>query len=515
MGQQLYERFAVFAGAFDEAAAAVDGYLRLPLREVMWGSDAELLQGTEFAQPALFVVEIALAALWRSFGVTPDVVMGHSVGEIAAACVAGVLSLPDAAKMVAARGRLMAGLPAGGVMVAVGASAAEVGPLLSDGVAIAAVNGPHSVVLSGEQAAVQALADRLAQTGRRVHRLAVSHAFHSPLMEPMLGEFASALAGIEVGPPRIDLVSNVTGQLAGAGYGSAQYWVEHVRAPVRLFEGVRVAESLGCGVFVELGPGAALTAAVDQSLDAEQAMSVATMPRDRPETESLVTAAGQLFSIGLTLNWVGVFAGLNAQRVELPTYGFARSRFWLGAGGADAGAPPATPTRLPDLAHQLHGLPPEEQDRALLEMVCEHAAAVLGHPSSQAIGHERAFHDLGFDSLIGVELRNRLTTHTGLALSRTLIFDYPTPAALADHLRRQLLHDEPDESDDEKVWSVLRKIPVRELRRTGLLDKLLFLANAPENPVVDSNISGDVIDSLSPDALIAMALNSSDDEDAG
>jgi acyl carrier protein len=140
---------------------------------------------------------------------------------------------------------------------------------------------------------------------------------------------------------------------------------------------------------------------------------------------------------------------------------------------------------------------------------------VLGHPSSQAIGHERAFHDLGFDSLIGVELRNRLTTHTGLALSRTLIFDYPTPAALADHLRRQLLHDEPDESDDEKVWSVLRKIPVRELRRTGLLDKLLFLANAPENPVVDSNVSGDVIDSLSPDALIAMALNSSDDEDAG
>ena len=127
MGRQLYERFAVFAGAFDEAAAAVDGYLRLPLREVMWGSDAELLQSTEFAQPALFVVEIALAALWQSFGVTPDVVMGHSVGEIAAACVAGVLSLPDAAKMVAARGRLMAGLPAGGVMVAVGASASRSG----------------------------------------------------------------------------------------------------------------------------------------------------------------------------------------------------------------------------------------------------------------------------------------------------------------------------------------------------------------------------------------------------
>ncbi|OBB81205.1 polyketide synthase [Mycobacterium colombiense] len=514
MGRQLYERFDVFARAFDEAATAVDAHLRAPLREVLWGADPEMLRNTEFAQPALFVIGIALTALWQFLGVTPDVVMGHSVGEITAACVAGVLTLADASLMVAARGRLMAGLPAGGVMVAVGAAEAEVAGLLNDGVSIAAVNGPDAVVLSGEQTPVDTLADRLAREGRRVHRLAVSHAFHSPLMQPMVAEFSAAVAGIEAGEPRIALVSNVTGQLAGAGYGSPQYWAEHVGRPVRFFEGVRTAEAAGAGVFVELGPGAALTAAVDQSLSAERAVSVASMAKDRPETESLLGAAGQLFTRGLDPNWAGVFAGLNARRVELPTYGFARQRFWLGAEGAGAtGAPPATASRTPDLAHRLLGLAPDDQHRVLVELVCEHAAAVSGHSGGHAIDRDRAFGDRGFDSMIGVELRNRLTSHTGLALSRTLIFDYPTPAALADHLRRQLLHYEPAESDEEKIWSALRKIPVRELRRTGLLEKLLLLAGTPETPVAEANAGADDIDALSPDALIAMALSSADEED--
>ncbi|OBH53215.1 polyketide synthase [Mycobacterium mantenii] len=514
MGLQLYDRFEVFARAFDDAAAAVDAHLRLPLREVMWGADPELLRSTEFAQPALFVLGIALAALWQSFGVIPDLVMGHSVGEIAAACVAGVLSLADASRVVAARGRLMAGLPAGGVMVAVGAAEAEVARLLNDGVSIAAVNGPNAVVLSGAQAPVDALADHLARAGRRVHRLAVSHAFHSPLMQPMVEKFSAAVADVEVGQPRIGLVSNVTGQLAGAGYGSAQYWAAHVGQPVRFFEGVRAAEAAGAGVFVELGPGAALTAAVDQSLSAERAISVPTLAKDRPETESVLGAAGRLFTRGVDLDWAGVFGGRGARRVELPTYGFARQSFWLGGGGAGTtGAPPATATRTPDLAHRLHGLTPDDQRRALLELVCEHAAAVSGHSGGQAIDHDRAFIDLGFDSMIGVELRNRLTSHTGLGLSRTLIFDYPTPAELAEHLRRQLLHDVSAESDEEKIWSTLRKIPVRELRRTGLLEKLLLLAGAPETPVADVNAGGDDIDSLSPDELIAMALSSADEED--
>lgn len=512
MGRQLYVRFDAFARAFDEAAAAVDAHVRLPLRDVMWGGDPELLRSTEFAQPALFVLGLALASLWESFGVTPDVVMGHSVGEIAAACVAGVLSLADASRLVAARGRLMAQLPAGGVMVAVEAGEAEVAGLLTDGVSLAAVNGPNAVVLSGAQAPVEALADRLARTGRRVHRLAVSHAFHSSLMQPMVAEFAAAVADIEAGPPRIGLVSNLTGRPAGSGYGSPQYWAAHIGQPVRFFEGVRAAEAAGAGTFVELGPGAALTAAVDQSLSTPRAVSVPTMIKDHPETESLLFAAGRLFTRGVDPNWAGVFAGHNARRIELPTYGFARQRFWLGSGGA--GAPPATAARAPDLAQRLHGLAPDDQHRVLVELVCEHAAAVSGHPGGHAIDHDRAFGDLGFDSMVGVELRNRLTSHTGLALSRTLIFDYPTPSALADHLRRQLLHDEAGESDDEDIWSTLRKIPVRELRRTGLLEKLLLLAGAPETPAAEAHSEADDIDSLSPDALIAMALSSADEEDA-
>ena len=212
MGEQLYRRFPVFAQAFDEAVAALDAHLRLPLRQVMWGSDAALLQSTEFAQSALFAVEVALAALLRHWGVLPDVVTGHSVGEITAAHVAGCLSLEDAAKVVAARGRLMAALPPGGAMVAVAASEDEVAPLLTAGVSLAAVNGPNAVVISGAEAPVTELADRLAQQGRRVHRLAVSHAFHSVLMEPMLEEFAQLLAGVSAAQPRIELVSNLTGQ---------------------------------------------------------------------------------------------------------------------------------------------------------------------------------------------------------------------------------------------------------------------------------------------------------------
>ncbi len=507
MGAELYARFPAFARAFDEAAKALDEHLRVPLAQVI--GDAAALHSTEFAQPALFAVEVALAALLEHWGVTPDVVMGHSVGEIAAAYVSGVLSLADAAKLVAARGRLMAELPAGGVMVAVAAGEAEVAPLLTEGVSIAAVNGPNAVVVSGAEASVGAFAQTFERQGRRAHRLAVSHAFHSPLMEPMIEDFAAVVADVAIAEPRIPLIVNTSGQVAGPGYGSAQYWIEHVRAPVRFADGVRAAESLGVTRFVEVGPGGGLSTAVEQSLTTQGPVSVVTMTKDRPEIDSLLTAAGRLFADGASVDWAKVLGG--GRRIPLPTYAFERQRYWL-----DVKSEPVRPaaTRPAELAGRLQRLEPDDRRRQLVELVSAHAADVLGHPDRRAVDPERAFADLGFDSLTGVELRDRLSADTGLTVARTAIFDYPNPVALADHLGDQLLHGRrKEEDDDETIRSLLTKIPIHELRRTGLLDQLLLLAGDSEGSLTDPTVSDDLIDSLSADALIALALKRGEPDD--
>ncbi len=434
MGRELYRRFPVFAEAFDEAVAAVDAHARLPLRDVMWGGDPELLQSTEFAQPALFALEVALAALWRSWGVTPDVVIGHSVGEIAAACVAGVLSLQDAARVVAARGRLMAALPDGGVMVAVTAAEAEVAPLLNGGVSIAAVNGPDAVVLSGERAAVTAVAGRLADRGRRVRQLAVSHAFHSPLMEPMIAEFSAVVAGVSPGAPRIELVSNVTGQLAGPGYGSADYWVEHVRRPVRFVDGVRCAESLGAGAFLEVGPGAALTAAVEECLAAEPAVSAVSMPKDRPEVDSVLLAAGRLFASGADVGWAAAFAGLAAGRVDLPTYAFARRRFWLST--ESVGVRDTAGLGLVPAEHALLGAVVQRPDSGGVVLTGRLSTPAQPWLADHAVTGTVLFPGAGF-----VELTLRAGDEVGCPVIEELTLSAPLPLPAAGAVRVQVVVD--------------------------------------------------------------------------
>ncbi|OBI14789.1 polyketide synthase, partial [Mycobacterium sp. E2462] len=336
MGMGLHAGYPAFAEAFNTVVAELDRHLLRPLREVMWGHDEDLLNTTEFAQPALFAVEVALFRLLESWGITPDFVMGHSVGELSAAHVAGVLSLQNAAVLVAARGRFMQALPSGGAMVAAAATEGDVRPLLTDEVGIAAVNGPASVVISGSEDAVLAIADRLRADGRRVHRLAVSHAFHSPLMDPMVDEFAAVAAGLPVGRPTIPIVSNLTGQLAGDDFASAAYWKRHIREAVRFSDSVRFAHAAGATRFLEVGPSGGLTASIEESLPDAPVGTMSALRKDRPEPETLTTAIAQGFVTGMAVDWRAVIGAANF--VELPTYAFERRRFWLSSDGAAADA---------------------------------------------------------------------------------------------------------------------------------------------------------------------------------
>lgn len=448
MGSELYAAYPVFAEALDAVVDELDRHLRYPLRDVIWGHDQDLLNTTEFAQPALFAVEVALYRLRMSWGVRPGLVLGHSVGELAAAHVAGALCLPDAAMLVAARGRLMQALPAGGAMFAVQAREDEVAPMLGHDVSIAAVNGPASVVISGAHDAVSAIADRLRGQGRRVHRLAVSHAFHSALMEPMIAEFTAVAAELSVGLPTIPVISNVTGQLVADDFASADYWARHIRAVVRFGDSVRSAHCAGASRFIEVGPGGGLTSLIEASLADAQIVSVPTLRKDRPEPVSVMTAAAQGFVSGMGLDWASVFSGYRPKRVELPTYAFQHQKFWLAPapsvsdptaagqiGASDGGAELLASSGF---AARLAGRSADEQLAAAIEVVCEHAAAVLGRDGAAGLDAGQAFADSGFNSLSAVELRNRLTAVTAVTLPATAIFDHPTPTELAQYLITQI-----------------------------------------------------------------------------
>ncbi|MFL1378927.1 type I polyketide synthase [Nocardiopsis protaetiae] len=495
-GRELYARFPVFAAAFDAAAGALDrhlaGHVPHPVRDVAFGAegvDPAELDRTVYTQAGLFALETALFRLVESWGVSPAVVAGHSIGGITAAHVAGALSLEDAAALVAARGRLMQSLPEGGAMVAVEATEEEVlaalaeagvaeaavsgkEALLSDGVrprgvpagagaaeavdelspassvehgetrprgvsthgggvGIAAVNGSAAIVISGDEGPTLAVAEALKARGHRTKRLTVSHAFHSHLMEPVLDEFREVVAGLEFTEPTIAVISDATGEPVSPGeLADPDYWVRHLRGTVRFADAVRSTEAR---LFLELGPDAVLAPLARATLADPGTTAVPALRRDRDEAATLFTAVGALFTRGVPVDWAAALPA-GARTVPLPTYAFQRERHWIAASTAPA---PAAPERTPAA--------PERQDTAAapavrttdtLTRVVRATAAVLGHADPAAVHPRRTFRELGLDSLGAVELAELLTDPAAVPVPSTAVFDHPTPHDLARHLDR-------------------------------------------------------------------------------
>ncbi|MEW1605496.1 SDR family NAD(P)-dependent oxidoreductase, partial [Streptomyces sp. NPDC093808] len=349
MGAELYRNEPRFAAALDEVRAHLDPHLERPVLDLLLAepesADALLLDETQHTQAALFALEVALYRLVEQWGLVPDVLLGHSVGELAAAHVAGVLALPDACVLVAARGRLMSRLPRGGAMAALDVPEQEVLPLLAgrENAGVAAVNGPTATVVSGDADAVREIAGHFRAQGRRTKLLRVSHAFHSPHMDGMLDAFREVAEGLTYHAPEIPLVSDTTGDLLPAGEPvTAGHWVRHVRAAVRFFDGMRTVRATGATHLLELGPDGVLTALAQECLaepgESEPAVvAVPALRGGRGETETLTAALATLDATGAGPDWAAVFGGRPARRVELPTYAFQRRRYWPRALAPGAG----------------------------------------------------------------------------------------------------------------------------------------------------------------------------------
>jgi myxalamid-type polyketide synthase MxaB len=338
MGRELYDTQPTFRQALERCDELLQPHLEHSLLDVLYSdrpsssASAELINETAYTQPALFSLEYALATLWQSWGIKPDVMIGHSVGEYAAACIAGVFSLEDGLRLIAARGRLMQALPRNGSMMAIRADQARVVEAIrpyAATVSLATINGPQSVVIAGETQAVQSIGEQFAADGIEIRRLTVSHAFHSPLMNPMLTAFEQVANTVTYNTPSLGIVSNVTGKLVTDEMTKPAYWVRHVRDAVHFNAGMSTLEALGCNIFLEIGPQPTLLGMGRQCVHADGALWLPSLRPNRTDWQQLLESLGELFVRGVAVDWQGFDQDYVRHATLLPTYPFQRQRHWL------------------------------------------------------------------------------------------------------------------------------------------------------------------------------------------
>ncbi|MEU5684058.1 hypothetical protein DEJ48_13470 [Streptomyces venezuelae] len=456
MAAELLDSSPVFADSVGRCGEALSAYTDWSLLDVLRSRPGvPSLERVDVVQPVLWAVMVSLGELWRSRGVEPAAVVGHSQGEIAAACVAGALSLEDGARIVALRSAVIAGELAGhGGMLSVAASAARVAELLGDreGVWVATVNGPAATVVAGGLEQLDRVAEDAEAAGVRTRRVPVDYASHTPHVEAVREQLTELAAPVAPRAGHIPMWSTVTGDGPVAGEDlDAAYWYRNLREQVRFHETIDALIGEGHTIFVEVSAHPVLTAAIEEAGHAaDKPLTVTgTLRREQGGERQFLTSLAALWVRGVAPDWTTVLPVPDGDPVDLPTYAFQRSRYWL----APTGSAPEVRVDLPaepgpeSGSDALEGFPRRvaeaataaQRKQVVLREVCRQAAAVLGWSSADEVEVGRAFRDLGFDSLSGVELRNRLVAATGLALSPTAVFDHPTPDALAEYLRDAIL----------------------------------------------------------------------------
>ncbi len=463
MGRTLYDTQPVFKESLDRCAEILQAHLTQPLLAVLYPADgaASPLDETQFTQPALFALEYSLAQLWLSWGITPSAVMGHSVGELVAACVAGAFNLEDALSLVAARGRLMQKLSEPGAMVSTRATEAQVRDLLGDypRVSIAAINGPQSVVVSGAEAEVLALAAKLEAAGIETKRLTVSHAFHSPLMEPILEDFRRVAAAVRYMQPTLTLISNLTGQAATDEVMSADYWVRHVREAVRFADGVQALAKLGLDACVEVGPQPVLAGLGAACLPEGGPRWLPSLRRGKEDWSMLLESVAQLYCLGQAIDWDAFDRPYGLRRVPAPTYPFQRKRYWVESAvtGKEAMPTPAMPepdkaaasngthgngaTVAETLVSRLQAMDPQAAREHLIAAVQEKVTWVARLDGPEQVPPTRPLWELGMDSLMVAELGKAIIALVGRPLPATLPLTHPTVEKMVNYILKELKLD--------------------------------------------------------------------------